>query len=181
MMENTPLPNIQDGATSPKKHPITGQDVIILARPTTCPISSTFLERGRLWTWHWSQTDKKWINEKDGEGFGYHKGLDFKCPVGTAIRAVAPGKILKIGWESDRKPPVDTGFGLRIIQTFKFAGKNYLAYYGHLSEILVREGQEVQPGEVVGESGNTGKSSGPHLHLEVRDAVVYQPHPVEFA
>ena len=95
-----------------------------------------------------------------------HYGVDFATPVGTPVVAAVDGKIFKAGWqdESDKTK----GFGLRVFQTAVLDGKHYQLFYGHLSEISVEEGQEITAGTRVGVSGNTGKSSGPHLHFEVR-------------
>jgi murein DD-endopeptidase MepM/ murein hydrolase activator NlpD len=96
----------------------------------------------------------------------FHYGTDFKVSVGTPVVAAADGKIFKAGWQD--KSDTSKGFGLRVFQTGVVDGKNYQFFYGHLSELSVEEGQEVTAGTRVGLSGNTGKSSGPHLHFEVR-------------
>jgi len=95
-----------------------------------------------------------------------HYGVDFAVPVGTPIVAVADGVIFKAGWqdENDHK----AGFGYRVWQTFTAHGKPYSVFYGHLSELAVEAGDRINAGTRVGLSGNTGKTSGPHLHLEVR-------------
>lgn len=97
----------------------------------------------------------------------FHYGTDFAVPTGTPVIAAARGQIFKAGWQD----PEDKGkgFGLRVWQTAKIDGKPVSIFYAHLSEIAVMEGQIVEAGERIGLSGNTGKSSGPHLHFEVRE------------
>lgn len=99
-----------------------------------------------------------------GELGKMHYGIDFKTPVGTPVVASITGKIVLAGWQ-------DTGdylkgFGLRVWQ--KDNEKDLFVVYGHLSEISVKEGEEVVAGTRIGLSGNTGASSGPHLHHECR-------------
>lgn len=95
-----------------------------------------------------------------------HYGTDFATPVGTPVVAAADGKIFKAGWQDEKDQKV--GFGLRVWQTAKIDGKNVSIFYAHLSELAVKEGDVVTAGTRVGLSGHTGKSSGPHLHFEVR-------------
>lgn len=95
-----------------------------------------------------------------------HYGYDFATPVGTPVVAAADGKIFKAGWQDESNKSL--GFGLRVWQTAKVDGKSVSIFYAHLSELSVREGDVVTAGTRVGLSGNTGKSSGPHLHFEVR-------------
>lgn len=85
-----------------------------------------------------------------------HAGLDFSAPVGTPVRAMSSGTVTFAG--------VQGGYGNKIEITY---WDGTLSYYGHLSAIGVAKGDAVAPGQVVGASGNTGSSTGPHLHLEV--------------
>lgn len=87
----------------------------------------------------------------------FHEGLDFAADIGTPVFATADGRVEL----AERKG----GYGNCIDITH---GYNYLTRYAHLSEILVKEGQEVRRGEIIGRVGSTGKSTGPHLHYEVR-------------
>ncbi len=86
----------------------------------------------------------------------FHAGLDFAAKTGTDVFATADGVIL----EADRK----SGYGNCIDVDH---GYNYVTRYAHLSEVLVKQGQEVKRGELIGRVGSTGKSTGPHLHYEV--------------
>ena len=86
-----------------------------------------------------------------------HQGIDLGSAEGTPIKAAASGTIIYCGWES--------GYGnLTVIDH----GGNLATAYGHQSSIAVACGQQVAQGEVIGYVGNTGHSTGPHLHFEVR-------------
>lgn len=102
-------------------------------------------------------------------GFGYrihpiykvrkmHYGLDFSAPTGTEIFATGDGVVIK----SKR---LYNGFGRHVIIKHGFG---YETLYAHMSETLVRKGQKVKRGEVIGLVGSTGTSSAPHLHYEVK-------------
>lgn len=86
----------------------------------------------------------------------FHTGLDFAAKTGTPVFATADGNVA----EADRK----SGYGNCIDINH---GYNYVTRYAHLSEILVKPGQAVKRGEMIGRVGSTGKSTGPHLHYEV--------------
>ena len=96
-------------------------------------------------------------------GLKQHQGVDIAMPVGTTVRATVSGKVVRARWESKADPK--KGFGEYVkIDT----GDGRAVTLGHLSEIAVKEGQQVKAGDVIGKSGNTGRTSGPHLHLEER-------------
>ncbi len=86
----------------------------------------------------------------------YHKGIDWAVPIGTAVSASSGGQVIRAGWGS--------GYGYCVYIQHP-DGK--VTRYGHLSKILVKTGQTVKQGEKIALSGNTGKSSGPHLHFEI--------------
>jgi hypothetical protein len=92
--------------------------------------------------------------------FKAHTGIDYSMGVGTKIEAVGSGVIQKIVDYGD----VNAG---KTVILHLDNGKD--AVYGHLSEFLVREGQRVDPGQVIALSGNTGHSTAPHLHFAVKD------------
>lgn len=92
---------------------------------------------------------------------GEHGGQDFICPVGTPVYAMRKGIILDRNWG---KP-----FGIHIIQrrTYPFGTRRCLNY-AHLSKSIVKPGQRVKKGQLIGYSGNTGNSTAAHLHVEER-------------
>ena len=85
-----------------------------------------------------------------------HKGLDIANKIGTPVIAPARGTVTFAGW--------DKAYGKSIIISH---GNNIVTRYAHLNDIKVKQGQTVQRSEVIGALGNTGRSTGPHLHYEV--------------
>jgi murein DD-endopeptidase MepM/ murein hydrolase activator NlpD len=92
-----------------------------------------------------------------------HWGVDIKVPVGTSVQSTGRGVVLRAGWQNDKNPK--EGFGRRVVIDH---GRGVYSYYGHLSEISVKKGDSITRGTAIGKSGNTGSSSGPHLHYEER-------------
>ncbi|HIK09079.1 MAG TPA: peptidoglycan DD-metalloendopeptidase family protein [Oscillatoriaceae cyanobacterium M33_DOE_052] len=88
-----------------------------------------------------------------------HQGVDFGAPLGTPILAAFAGKVAIADWLG--------GYGLTVVLSHDEGTKETL--YAHMSEVLVKEGQEVVQGEPIGLVGSTGFSTGPHLHFEVRE------------
>jgi murein DD-endopeptidase MepM/ murein hydrolase activator NlpD len=122
---------------------------VVAAAPAFWPLDDpSYVTRGR------SQ------NDPDGP----HEGVDIAVAVGSIVRATGGGTVLDAG--------TDPQFGLFVI--VQHPGE-YQSLYGHLSRIVVSKGQAVAPGEVIGLAGNTGRSSAPHLHLEIR----FQGKPID--
>lgn len=93
--------------------------------------------------------------------FGYrwgrlHAGIDIANDIGTPVRAALPGRVISAGWQS--------GYGYTIVIEHS---NGYETLYGHLSSFAVGSGQYVRAGQTVAYMGNTGYSTGPHLHFEV--------------
>ena len=86
----------------------------------------------------------------------YHKGVDWSVPTGTAVFASCGGTVAKAGWGS--------GYGYCVYINHEDGRQTR---YGHLSKVLVKAGQTVKQGERIALSGNTGISTGPHLHFEI--------------
>jgi murein DD-endopeptidase MepM/ murein hydrolase activator NlpD len=86
-----------------------------------------------------------------------HWGIDFTAPTGTEIYATGNGTIRTV-------EKLNSGFGYHVVIAH---GSGYETLYAHMSKILVRQGQKVKRGQVIGLVGNTGTSVGPHLHYEV--------------
>lgn len=96
-------------------------------------------------------------NPFNGQGSEFHHGLDFRGNVGDPARVTADGTVEFAGTMN--------GYG----QVVKVRhGYGYSTVYGHLSHIDVQTGQQVRAGELIGKIGSTGRSTGPHLHYEVR-------------
>jgi murein DD-endopeptidase MepM/ murein hydrolase activator NlpD len=101
-------------------------------------------------------------------GFGYrrdpfngrgamHAGLDFKGAIGSPIYAAAKGRVSYVGWQQ--------GYGKTVEVTH---GNGIMTRYAHLSRFDVKPGQTIEAGDRIAGMGNTGRSTGPHLHFEVR-------------
>lgn len=83
--------------------------------------------------------------------------MDFSGKTGTPIKAAGAGKVIRAGWNGGygRMVEIDHGNGLT-------------TRYAHMSRISVKVGEHVEPGSVIGKVGSSGRSTGPHLHYEVR-------------
>lgn len=86
----------------------------------------------------------------------YHRGVDWATPVGTAVMASSAGTVARAGWGS--------GYGY-VVYINHADGRQ--TRYGHLSKVLVKQGQTVSQGQKIALSGNTGVSTGPHVHFEI--------------
>ena len=86
----------------------------------------------------------------------YHKGVDWATPIGTTVVASSAGTVVKAGW----------GSGYGYVVYLKHADGRQTRY-AHLSKVLVKVGQSVSQGQRIALSGNTGRSSGPHVHFEM--------------
>jgi murein DD-endopeptidase MepM/ murein hydrolase activator NlpD len=124
---------------------VTNQRSLLASRPTTWPV------RG-------------WVTSRFGyrvspffEGTSFHQGLDIANEEGTSIKSPADGIVIFNGWQGSygRLTVVDHGYG-------------FSTRFGHLDRSLVNIGQRVKRGQVIGFMGNTGRSTAPHLHFEVR-------------
>jgi len=113
------------------------------------------------------------ISNKDlkriASGFGYrihpiyktwrmHTGIDFTAPIGTPLYATGDGVIERIKGKM-------SGYGKVVIINH---GYGYESLYAHMSKIIVRPGEKVKRGQVIGYVGNTGRSTGPHVHYEIK-------------
>ena len=96
-----------------------------------------------------------------------HKGVDLAAPTGTPIYATADGIVGRADWFSSY------GLFVRIEH-----GANLETRYAHMSKLAVAAGEQVKKGDIIGYVGSTGRSTGPHLHYEVRiDGVAVNPIP----
>jgi murein DD-endopeptidase MepM/ murein hydrolase activator NlpD len=124
--------------------------------PLGQPVKATtpYGERGRLWS------------------LGRHTGVDFACPTGSLAVATSWGRVVWVGerggWSAPPRPGKPWAYGLHVI--VRTANGRYDYMYAHLSEARVRVGDRVKPGTVVGLSGNTGNTTGAHVHFEARPA-----------
>lgn len=108
-------------------------------------------------------------------GYGWrwgrmHKGIDIAAPIGTPILAAAEGEVITAGWNSG-------GYG-NLVKMRHPDGS--ITLYAHNHRILVRRGQKVRQGQQIAEMGTTGRSTGPHLHFEIRTNSNAALNPIAF-
>jgi murein DD-endopeptidase MepM/ murein hydrolase activator NlpD len=94
---------------------------------------------------------------------GYHTGIDYRAAVGTEIFATRRGKVVHSGWGGN-----GAAYGNHVVVQSWHRFRFIRHMYAHLSHNIVRVGDRVIAGEVVGKSGITGNTKGPHLHYEER-------------
>ncbi len=107
--------------------------------------------KGRLSSRFGSREDPLNYNE------GNHKGIDIAADYGQAIVAAADGTVILSDWYS--------GYGKAVVIDH---GRGITTVYGHSNELLVSEGKKVKKGDLIARVGSTGRSTGPHLHFEIR-------------
>jgi murein DD-endopeptidase MepM/ murein hydrolase activator NlpD len=96
----------------------------------------------------------------------FHAGMDFTSPVGTEVHSTGDGRVTFADYGTN-------GYGVHVVIDHGFG---YETLYAHMSKLNVRKGQRVKRGDIIGQVGNTGLSSGPHLHYEVhRDGQAVNP------
>ncbi|MFI1014109.1 M23 family metallopeptidase [Streptomyces sp. NPDC020965] len=96
-----------------------------------------------------------------------HSGQDFAVPTGTTVKSVGPGTVVKAGPNGAGD---GSAYGNAVV--IKHDSDTY-SQYAHLSQVNVQVGQQVKGGQTIALSGNTGNSSGPHLHFEIRTTPNY--------
>lgn len=120
-------------------------------------VADTALSRGTTVSWQRPasgriSSDYGWRGYND-----YHHGIDIAIPNGTDIKTARPGKVVKAGWLGV--------YGLALLVDH---GSGVQTLYGHNQKLLVKVGERVGIGETIAISGNTGNTTGPHLHFEIR-------------
>ncbi len=141
------------------EHVSTEPEVVPLSQPEPKePEKWHLLNTGRI-------TSRYGSRELDGMT-SFHSGIDIAGNYGDNVYVIADGTVFETG--------VDEGYGNYI--KVRHPSKEIVTLYGHLQSIAVNEGQTLSKGAVIGAVGSTGRSSGPHLHLEVRD---YQNHTLD--
>jgi len=134
-----------------------GQELVIPTGPAARPQAARALPRTRavvayLWPARGVVTSRfgtRWRR--------HHTGVDIAAPRGTPIHAARDGRVVRAGWYG--------GYGLVVVLEH---GDGMETWYGHASAVLVRVGQQVERGQVIGRVGCTGACTGPHVHFEVR-------------
>lgn len=168
------IPNMRGIAIAGDKNSIVKKYKTLPSRVFSIPgISGFYFVQGL----HFDDQEKNWFNlshfihpvkARVSSQFGvrtdpfnekkkFHKGIDLACPIGTKVVASAGGKVVFSGTKK--------GYGKTVIIEHR---NGYQTLYGHLSKPLAKKGEIVKQGQKIALSGNTGRSTGPHLHFEVR-------------
>jgi murein DD-endopeptidase MepM/ murein hydrolase activator NlpD len=126
------------------------KEKMLASIPAIQPVSNEHLSR--------MASGYGWRNDPFTKARKFHKGMDFTAPEGTPIYATGDGVVIRadgraIGY--GRHVRIDHGFG-------------YVTLYGHMKKYVVRRGQKVKRGDLIGYVGSTGRSKAPHVHYEVR-------------
>jgi murein DD-endopeptidase MepM/ murein hydrolase activator NlpD len=134
----------------------------------------------------------KSVFNNDGTSKDYHPGIDYGIPVGTVLYASGYGTVVVVDrcsldnncvYEGDRSDaPANAGYGNVVVIEYPYdsipadlrnelklkTDQSLYVVYAHLEKIFVAQGERVSPGQVIGTTGDTGNSTGPHLHLAVK-------------
>ena len=133
------------------------RSVAVRARPPSAPLR---YEPGPAEPTHWPLDLGGFVTRgqvRPGDVAESHPGIDIAVPSGTPVRAAGGGVVEAAG--------TDLAYGLFVLLRHS---SGYETMYGHASRLLVREGDSVQAGQVIALSGNSGRSTAPHLHFEIR-------------
>ncbi len=103
-----------------------------------------------------SVSDMGWRRDPINGEWRYHRGVDLAAPEGTPVPSLGSGKVVFSGWRR--------GYGNTVIVQDSQGAR---VRYGHLKEALVRTGESVTANQVLGQVGKTGRTTGPHLHIEM--------------
>jgi len=145
----------EKGAAAPTAR--TRSPVAVRARPPSAPLR---YEPGPAEPTHWPLDVAGFVTRgqvRPGDVAESHPGIDIAVPAGTPVRAAGGGSVEAAG--------TDPAYGLFVLMRHS---SGYETMYGHASRLLVREGDSVQAGQVIALSGNSGRSTAPHLHFEIR-------------
>ena len=156
-----PMPNERQGLLD---HLLSMQPAGLGLRPDqpADDVSSDDLRQARLGArdWRWPLKKVQVTSEYGRRDGRYHEGVDLRAKVGTPVYAVDDGTVSHSGKLS--------GYGRMVV--VRHAG-GLFSVYAHHSRNLVKKGEKVKRGQKIALSGNSGRSSGPHLHFEVRKGV----------
>jgi len=122
---------------------------VILYYPTISPIKTKdFVRVSSPYGWREHPTEKQML---------FHEGIDISANIGTEVYSTAQGRVVKVMYSK-------YGYGNRIVIKHAYG---FETLYAHLSTIKVKKGQWIRKNQLIGNVGNTGRSTGPHLHYEI--------------
>lgn len=136
-----------------------GESLIIPAqKPYEYQLASRKLRINYIWPVQGRiSSDYGWREHPIYKERSFHTGIDISVPYGTPVYASESGNVEFSGWSE--------GYGNLVIIRHR---DNSLTYYGHNLKLLVKKGEEIKQGKIISLSGNSGVSTGPHLHFEIR-------------
>ncbi len=117
--------------------------------------------RAKTHAWRWPTNEVRITSRFGSRNGDYHDGIDLRASTGTKVYAASDGKVIYSGSKI-------SGYGKMVV--VRHAGK-LSTIYAHNSKLYTKAGQKVRRGQLIALSGNTGRSSGPHVHFEVREGV----------
>ncbi|MFY7868027.1 MAG: M23 family metallopeptidase, partial [Exiguobacterium sp.] len=120
---------------------------------TPAPSSAMFIQPAS------GRYSQGWGPASGAYGYTFHNGVDIAGPTGTPIRASATGTVIRAGWGG--------AYGNHVMIAHVINGQVWTTVYAHMNSVSVSSGQRVTQGSNIGTLGNTGNSSGPHLHFEI--------------
>jgi murein DD-endopeptidase MepM/ murein hydrolase activator NlpD len=152
-------PTTRSGGTVARARDL-GTSMRAVAVRATLPGVGSRYEAGASIPSHWPLDLKGFVTRgqvRPGVPDESHRGIDIAVPIGTPVRAAGGGTVAAAGFDAD--------YGFFVLLRHP---SGYETMYGHTSRLLAAEGDEVQAGQVIGLSGNSGRSTAPHLHFEIR-------------
>ena len=140
--------------------------IMVLTISTSMPMSNMFINANastsKNWSWPTTTTKSSATWPKYSSG-SYHSGIDFAVSEGTPVYSTCDGEVVDV-------KSLTTSYGKHIKIKAKVNGVTVYMRYCHLSSFAISVDEKVSAGQLIGYSGNTGNSTGPHLHYEVRNA-----------
>jgi len=145
-----------------KINTINNPDLIFVNDTIKIPLRKTLASRSPKYSFVWPVNGKisspyGWRIDPFTKKKAFHKGLDIAVPFGSPVYSADDGKVFFCDWAE--------GYGKLIIIKHR---NGSLSYYGHLEKFLIKHGEFINKGKIIALSGNSGRSSGPHLHFEIR-------------
>lgn len=150
-----PAPGAETAARATSTRPVAGRDELPARGPSPQGAATTSGARPPALAWPLRGVLYGRFGVRGG---ARHDGIDIAAPEGTPVLAAAHGKAIYVGEQP--------GYGMVVILRH---GDGLVTVYAHNSAVLVREGARVERGQAVARVGQTGRTSGPHLHFEVRE------------
>jgi murein DD-endopeptidase MepM/ murein hydrolase activator NlpD len=151
-------PAPRSGGSTPTTTASSGMRAVTIR--ATAPAAPPRYETGSSVPSHWPLDVSGFVTRgqvRPGDAAESHPGIDIAVPAGTPVRASGGGTVAAAGYDAD--------YGLFVLLRHP---SGYETMYGHASRLLVVEGDDVQAGQVIALSGNSGRSTAPHLHFEIR-------------